>query len=168
MPYDITCRLWPQDNEAFFRDKTFRVIRQHGPHCVATVLAMLTGDSPDKFMEKINTQDPVSWSEALREAGMKLAYCPTDIRKLKHYMAELVAYDDLFTLSYYTTTEPEKLLGEPDERGWLVGSHIVILHRQMILDPATGEAGDAFQHECNEYHTKRIFRVVPVDHPRGL
>lgn len=168
MAYDTACRLWPRSDESFFRDRTFRVMRQHGPHCVATVLAILTGTSPEQFYVKINTQDPVSWSEALREANMKLAYCPTDVRKLKHYMKELVDLDDLFTLSYYTTRDPNAILGDPDDSGWVTGSHIVILHRSTILDPKYGEETDAFQHECNEYHTKRIFRVVPADHPRGL
>ena len=101
MPYDAISPLWPQSNESFFRDSTFRLIRQSGPHCVSTVLAMLTGTSPETFQGRINTQDPVSWSEALRQWGMKLAYCPADVRKLKYYMKELVALDDLFTLSYY-------------------------------------------------------------------
>ena len=168
MPYDAISPLWPQSNEPFFRDRTFEPIRQSGPHCVSTVLAMLTGTSPETFQGKINTQDPVSWSEALRQWGMKLAYCPADVRKLKYYMKELVALDDLFTLSYYTTNDPSAILGKPDSRGWITGSHIVILHRSKILDPQSGRETEAFEHECNKYHTKRIFRVVPADHSRGL
>lgn len=99
---------------------------------------------------------------------MKLAYCPTDVRRLKHYLRELVAYDDLFTLSYYTTTDPAVLLGDPDAGGWLTGSHIVVLHRDQVYDPTDGAVTPALEHECNEYHTKRVFRVVPADHPRGL
>ncbi len=168
MPYDATCLLWPREEEAFFRARTFSPIKQSGPHCVSTVLAILTGDSPEFFQGRINTQDPISWSEELRRWGMKLAYCPTDIRKLKHYMEELVRLDDLFTLSYYCQTTKKALLGEPDEKGWLTDSHIVVLHRRVILDPMTGKAVDAFQHECNSRHTKRIFRVIPSAHPRGL
>lgn len=168
MPYDATCLLWPRKDEAFFRDKTFQVRRQIGPHCVSTVLGILTGEQPEYFHGIINTQDPVSWSESLIPFGMKLAYCPTDVRKIKHYINELVSYDDLFTLSYYTTLDPNAILGEPDDRGWVTGSHIVILHRNRILDPQNGDEIDAFHHPCNEYHTKRIFRVVPAGHPRGL
>lgn len=168
MPYDAASRLWPRENKSFFRNRTFSVIRQRGPHCVSTVLSILTGTPPEQFQGKINTQDPVSWSEALRDANMKLAYCPTDMRKMKHYMKELVALDDLFTLSYYTTKDPNAILGEPDNNGWVTGSHIVVLHRNKILDPKFGEETDAFDHECNEHYTKRIFRVLPADHPRGL
>ena len=168
MAYDRTCALWPQSNESYFRDRTFRVLRQSGPACVSNVLAMLTGQTPDYFQGIINTQDPVSWSEALRPWNMKLACCPTDIRKLKYYMRELVELDDLFTLSYYTTNDANILLGNPSADGWLTGSHIVILHRNLILDSGIGEAIEAFDHVCNEYHTKRIFRVVPANHPRGL
>lgn len=168
MPYDATSPLWQRTDESFFRERSFRVIRQCGRHCVSTALAILTGETPEYFQGRINTQDPVSWSEALREFGMKLAYCPTDIRKMKHYMRELVDLDDLFTLSYYTTTDPKAILGEPDDSGWLTASHIVILHRSSILDPGSGAETDAFNHECNNLHTKRIFRVVPANHPRGL
>lgn len=135
---------------------------------MSTVLAMLGGDAPERYQGIVNTQDPVSWSEALHDAGMKLAYCPTDCRKLKHYLDELVQLDDLFTLSYYTSLDRDVILGEPDERGWIAGSHVVILHRGAVLDPASGTAFDARAHHCNEYHTKRIFRVVPRDHARGL
>ena len=168
MPYDATSPLWPRADESFFRNKTFTVVRQRGPHCVSTVLAILTGTRPEEFQGIVNTQDPVSWSEALKPWGMKLAYCPTDVRKLKHYMKELVALVDLFTLSYYTTTDPNAILGEPDSRGWVTGSHIVVLHRSKILDPASGTETEAFYHQCNDYHTKRIFRVVPANHLRGL
>lgn len=168
MSYDAASNLWRRSDESFFRDKSLSVIQQNGPHCVATVLGILTGTSPEKFQGKINTQDPVSWSEALSQWNMKLAYCPTDARKIKHYMEELVALDDLFTLSYYTTKNPQAILGEPDSRGWITGSHIVILHRHKILDSMSGTESEALNHSCNDFFTKRIFRVVPSDHKRGL
>ncbi len=168
MPYDAASNLWRRSDESFFRDKSFSVIQQKGPHCVSTVLGILTGTSPEEFQGKINTQDPVSWSEALSQWNMKLAYCPTDARKIKHYMKELVALDDLFTLSYYTTTNPQDILGEPDSRGWITGSHIVILHRDKILDSMSGTESEALNHFCNDFFTKRIFRVVSSDHKRGL
>jgi len=168
MPYDSSSQLWAGDETAYFRTREIHAIRQQGPHCVSTVLAMLTGQRPEAFLRRVNTQDPVSWSEALCEWGMKLAYCPTDARKLKHYMRELVRIDDLFTLSYYSTLEHDVILGEPDQRGWVTGSHIVILHGQNVLDPASGTSTKALVHECNEHYTKRVFRVVPRDHVRGL
>lgn len=168
MPYDATSNLWRRADESFFRDRTFRVVQQKGPHCVSTVLGILTGTSPKEFQRKINTQDPVSWSEALYQWNMKLAYCPTDARRIKHYMQELVALDDLFTLSYYTIKNPQTILSEPDSRGWITGSHIVILHRNKILDSMSGIETEAFEHSCNDFFTKRIFRVVPADYWRGL
>ncbi|CAF1225866.1 unnamed protein product [Rotaria sordida] len=142
--------------------------RQTGPHCVSTVLAMLTGKKPEDFQGKMNTQDPCSWSRVLQPYGMKLAYCPMDVRKLKFYMDKLIAFDDLFTLSYYTTLDPKEILADPDNAGWITGSHIVILHRNQIIDPVLGRTTPALEHECNDYHTKRIFRVVPCDYVRGL
>jgi len=166
MPYDTNCRLWP--DEKFFSDREFHVIRQAGPRCVSTSLAILTGADPSEFQGVVNTQDPVSWSEKIEAWGMQLAYCPTDIRKLKFYIPELIKLDDLFTISYYTPSDGNAILGDPDDSGWVCESHIVIMHRNKILDPATGMATMASDHHCNECHTKRIFRVVPVGYRRRL
>lgn len=166
--YDRNSTLWSNVEENFFRDLQIEPIQQRGPHCVSTVLAMLTRQKPEDFQGKMNTQDPSSWSQVLQPYGMKLAYCPMDVRKLKFYMNELIAFDDLFTLSYYTTLDPSVILGDPDSKGWITGSHIIILHRDKIFDPALGTVTPALEHYCNNYHTKRIFRVVPADHVRGL
>jgi hypothetical protein len=166
--HDLNSELWPNDGESFFRGRTIAPMRQVGPTCVATVLAMLSGASPERFIGAVNTQDPVSWSDALRDWGMKLAYCPTDARKLKHYIEGLVRLDDLFTLSYYSSLDPGCILGDPNPAGWVTGSHIVILHRDRILNPQDGTSRPAEGHPCGEHHTKRIFRVVPCDHIRGL
>lgn len=170
MPYNKHCSLWPnaEDQAGYFRSRSFEPIPQNGPHCVATTLAILSGRKPEDFHDRVNTQDPRSWSDALRADGMKLAYCPTDVRRLLNYQEELLALDDLFTLSYYTSTSASVLLRDPDATGWLCGSHIVVMHRGLILDPATGEAHRADEHHAWQYHTKRIFRVVPSDHPFGL
>ena len=71
-------------------------------------LSMLTGVPAAEFRgpngaHPVNTQDPVDWSNTMKQYGMKLAYCSTDCRQLKYYLPELVAHDDLFTLSYYCT-----------------------------------------------------------------
>ena len=135
---------------------------------MSTVLAMLTNVEPEEIRPQINTQDPVSWSAFLGDHGMKLAFCPTDCRRLKHYLEELLALDDLFTLSYYSPTQAEDICGDPNDRGWVCGSHIVLLHRDQILDPAAGSRCGALEHYGMEQFTKRIFRVVPVTHSRGL
>ena len=168
MPYDSDCRLWPNPSDRFFRDRELRPVSQDGPQCVATSLAILTGADPADFVGKVNTQDPASWSEALAPYGMQLAYCPTDARKLEFYLPELLELDDLFTLSYYTPEDPKEILRDPDERGWICGSHIVVLHRGQILDPSGGTVTDALDHGCGGRHTKRIFRVVPTDCSRRL
>jgi hypothetical protein len=167
MPYDLTSRLWPDPAEHFFRDRELVPVQQQGPHCVSTALAILAQEAPSRFQGRINTQDPVSWSEALQPWEMKLAYCPFDVRKLRFYMDELVALDDLFLLCYYSPLG-EALLADPDDRGWVCGSHVVVLHRDRVLDPLRGDALPAHEHPCNNHHTKRIFRVVPLDSPRGL
>ena len=168
MEHDLNSDLWPDPAEHFFRDATFKPMRQIGPRCVATVLAMLSGTTPQTFAGRINTQDPASWSRALQPFGMKLAYCPTDVRKAKFYVPELLRLDDLFTVSYYTATDPPSILADPDAEGWAGGSHIVILHRDQVLDPATGTRHPATHWSGAGKHTKRIFRVVPADHARGL
>ena len=168
MPYDRTTGLWPSTGEHFFREQRIASILQSGPHCVSTVLGMLTGAESERFQGKINTQDPGSWSQALSKWNMKLAYCPSDVRKVKFYLPELLAIDDLFTISYFTPHEPSDILADPSEDGWICGSHIVILHRDRIFDPAGGNACRFQEHDCLECHTKRVFRVVPLIHERGL
>jgi hypothetical protein len=165
---DIVTRLWPDTSEYFFRDRSFLPREQCGLTCVATCLAILSGANPSDFDGKINTQDPVSWSDALLPFGMKLAYVPTDVRKLRFYIEELVRYDDLFLLGFYLPREPAALLRDPQEDGWLCGSHLVVLHRDRIVDPMEGTSVGAVGYCGLEYHTKRVFRVVPVGHRRGL
>ena len=167
MPYDMSTTLWSNADENFFSDKELRPRHQEGPHCVSTALAVLTGADPESFQGIVNTQDPISWSEELHKFGMKLAYCPIDVRKLKFYMDELIRLDDLFLLCYYSPTD-DSILMDPDSSGWVCGSHVVVLHRDQILDSLIGIPAPATQHNCMEHYTKRIFRVVPVDHPKGV
>lgn len=168
MPYDLSNRLWPNNTDRFFPDVNIVPQLQEGPHCVSTSLAMLSGTEPEDFQGVVNTQDPYSWSKSLYPHGMKLAYCPTDVRKLGFYMDELVQLNDLFTLSYYTTRNELTILSDPDESGWVCGSHIVVMHRDKIYDSMTGDVTNALEDICNIYNTKRIFRVVPADSDRGV
>jgi len=168
MPYDMNSDLWSNPEDVFFRDRELRALQQTGKHCVPTSLAILTGATPEQFQGNVNTQDPTSWSDRIKEWGMQLAYCPTDARKLRFYMPELLELDDLFTLSYYTPDDPDTILGDPDERGWVCGSHIVVMHRDKILDPASGLVTLAKEHCCKNRHTKRVFRVVPAGYHRSL
>jgi hypothetical protein len=168
--HDDNCCLWNdgKEREKFYPEKNLKIMKKNNlikGNCVMMALSILTGKTPDYFRKRINTQDPVSWSTALTNFGMKLAYCPTDIRCVEEYMPELLDHDDLFLISYYTGTDKE-LLRKPDKNGWLCGSHIVILYRNQIFDG--DRQVDAILHPCNNYHTKRIFRVVPKEHVRGL
>ena len=168
MPYDFNSRIWPDTPARFFMNMSINPLLQSGPHCVSTCLGMLTGLDPEYFQTRINTQNPSSWSDALRPYRMQLAYCTTDIRKIKHYISELVNYKDLFVLCYYTSLEEKDIMREPDSSGWLTGSHIVILQDSTIFDPARGIGQYAYEHSCNNKYTKRIFRVVPTSHPRRI
>lgn len=168
MSFDVNCHLWPNRDEVFFREREVMPLRQSGAHCVATVLAIITGAAPDDFHCAVNTQDPTSWSDAIKPWGMQLAYCPTDARKLRFYIPEMVQLDDLFVLSYYTGSDGNRILADPDVIGWVCASHVVVLHLDHILDPASGRVIQAGEHTCNDCHTKRIFRVVPAGYHRSL
>ena len=57
--------------------------------------------------------------------------------------------------------------------GEVLGAHIVILHRNMIIDTAKGCALPVREYDwrgndLGELFAKRIFRVVPATHPAGL
>ncbi len=154
---------------SFFTDLKIDHLRQSGPSCVPTTLAMLANANgadvtPEHFMPFINSQSPHSWSEALAPFGMQLAYCNVDLRRLSFYMDELMAMDDLFLLSFYSTDPPY----EPDANGKLCTAHIVTLHRDTIIDTAKPEPISAKDYSRQERQTKRIFRVVPRGHPRSV
>ncbi len=169
MPYDSSSLLWPNKTDSFFRYRPITPLEQAGPDCVSTVLAMLSGESPRVFQGIVNTQDPTSWSEALKQYGLKLAYCPSDLRKMRFYLPELEALNDLFTLSYYTPEDPTEIFQDPNpETGWVCGSHIVILQGTDIIDPARGIRAPAAAFRHIDRYIKRIFRVVPAGHARGL
>lgn len=171
MAFNSNCSLWNVEEGQYFSNWKIDPLKQKGPHCTSTVLSMLTGSNgqtPEYFQERINTQDPVTWSKELIPFGLKLAYCPTDIRKVKYYVDEILKISDLFTVSYYKPKTDNQFLNDPDETGWVCGSHIVICHQDTIIDPATGITMKANVHPFLEFHTKRIFRVVPAEHLRGL
>lgn len=167
MAYNLATSLWPNDNEHFFSKLELTPRMQQGPHCVSTAIAIITGATPEDIQGNMNTQNPVSWSEVIKNFGMKLAYCPFDVRKLKFYMDELIHLNDLFLLCYYSPTD-NLILQDPNDDGWVCGSHVVVLLRDQIYDSKRGDVSFAKDHECIQHHTKRIFRVVPADHERGL
>jgi len=99
---------------------------------------------------------------------MKLAYCPTDLRRLKYFIPEMLEIDDLFAIGIYS---PENVIGigrEPDEKGWVCGSHFIVMHRDRIFDTARDEPVTAAKYPRLECYVKRIFRILPDWHSRGL
>ena len=157
----------------YFSDISIEHVKQDGPSCVATTLAMIartTGADvgPDDFKKITNSQSPHSWSNALKPYGMQLAYCNNDVRRIEHYIEELVGYDDLFFLSFYSVDPPS----DPDANGKLCTAHIVTLHKDTIYDTAkdkhAGGVCSADDYSRLERQTKRIFRVVPLYHPRCI
>lgn len=170
--------LWDVESEdepqgPFFADLCIEHMRQSGPTCVPTTLAMLARSTgadvgPEDFMPIINSQSPHSWSEALKPYGMQLAYCNFDLRRLEYYIDELVEMDDLFLLSFYSKDPPY----DPEvEGGKLCTAHIVTLHRDNIIDTARG--GEQAIVSASDYNrsmrqTKRIFRIVPKGHARSI
>ena len=168
MPNNSGSGLWTNEKENFFGDRGITPKRQMGKHTISTVLSILSGEKPEHFQEKVNSQDPVSWSQSLEPFGMKLAYCPYDIRKVHFYMDELISYNDLFLLHYYNKgSSVDDIMKDPDS-GFVCGSHVVILHKDRIIDTKRGDFLLAKEHECMQAHTKRIFRVVPANYKRGI
>lgn len=166
---DRNTPVWPADDKKYyFRHLALEPLCQMGPTCVSNCLATITGNRPEDFQGNINTQDPVSWSAALQPYGMKLAYCPHDMRKLKFYIEELIALDDLFLLSFYSARNPKEILADADSTGYVTQSHLIVLHRDKIYDSAKFRCEAARDHRCVNYHTKRIFRVLPATHARGV
>jgi hypothetical protein len=175
---DSSAPLWDAGDEGeaqgpFFADLELEHLRQVGPTCVPTTLAMIaraTGANvgPEDFMPLINSQSPHSWSEALKPYGLQLAYCNFDLRRLEHYIDELVEMNDLFVLCFYSTDPPY----DPEvEGGKLCTAHIVTLHEDRVIDTARGggmAVVPASDYDRSERQTKRIFRVVPEGYQRSV
>jgi hypothetical protein len=174
---DSSAPLWDAEGDSepqgpFFADLEIEHLRQVGPSCVPTTLAMLaraTGADvgPEDFMQVINSQSPHSWSKALEPYGLQLAYCNMDLRRLGYYINEAVSHNDLFLLCYYSIDPPY----DPDAGGKLCTAHIITLHKDLIIDTARG--GEMAVVPAENYNrtarqTKRIFRVVPRGHPRRI
>ena len=168
--------LWDPPNAdepqgPFFPEMAIEHTKQIGPSCVATTLAMIartTGADVEAndFKTITNSQSPHSWSNALKPYGMQLAYCNHDARRIEHYIDELVELNDLFFLCFYSVNPPS----DPDANGKLCTAHIVTMHNDTIYDTAkhSGSSGVVLANDYTrlERQTKRIFRVVPLGHPR--
>ena len=85
------------------------------------------------------------------------------------FAPDLVALNDFFTMSYFTSPEPAEVWKAPRPKdGWICGSHIVILQGGDIIDPAQGDRVPTRGNHSVERFMERIFRVVLADHVRGL
>jgi len=167
--FDYASSLWPTTPvEKFFPDLAIQHCQQTGGSCVATGLSLLTRQPPETVRQHINTQNPVSWSDYLQSHGMKLAYCPTDLRRLRFYRDELLALDDLFAVSTYSADSAVQIGTDPDRDGWICGSHFVILHRQTVYDTRDPSPILFEDYPDVSRYVKRLFRVVPASHHRGL
>lgn len=167
--FDAASTLWGgQSYTPYFQNLKIQHRMQVGGSCVSTGLSLLTKEEPTAIRQQVNTQDPVSWSNYLQQFGMKLAYCPTDLRRLVHYKHELLAMDDLFTISTYSSENPSDITRDPNESGWVCGSHFVVLHRNTVFDTRYEQPILLADYEDCQRFVKRLFRVVPADHARGL
>jgi len=162
--------LWFGEKEVFFNDLAIEHLHQIGPSCVPTTLSMIANAFGQKISIQdmkamINTQAPETWSKALESCGLKLAYCNIDQRPLEYYIEELKELNDLFFLSFYSHPLP----AEPDDNGKLCTAHIVTMYQDSIIDTAIKQGVfEADEYPRSHLRTKRIFRVVPIDHERGL
>ena len=170
--------LWCQERKGepqgpFFGHLNLSHVRQRGPSCVATTLSMVanaTGaqTTPEDFKQVTNSQAPHTWSEALKPFGLQLAYCNNDVRRLGYFVDELATYNDLFFLCFYSKDPPS----DPEVSGKLCTAHIITLHGSTIYDTAKvasqGGVCDVGDYDRLERQTKRIFRVVPLYHPRCI
>jgi len=167
--FDHSSVLWPARTlEKYFSTLRIEHRIQIGGTCVSTGLSLLTGEAPETVRSEINTQDPVSWSQYLCKHEMKLAYCPTDLRRLKFYIPEMLEIDDLFAIGIYSPDRATVIGRDPDENGWICGSHFILMHRDRIFDTARDAPVNATNYSRLESYVKRIFRVLPLRHSRGL
>lgn len=152
-----TTRL--SNSECLFTNPGMNIImqKQERGACVPTCLAAIAGVQPSQFYD-VDSQDPRTWSSALLPYGVRLEYCPNDSRAVRHYHDELSK--GLWLVGYYLDY-PVPL--NPDEHGWLCGSHLVVVHAGCVYDPSSDYLCSLGAHISSGRPTKRIFRVVPID-----
>ena len=160
--------LWPDSSQRFFPSLQLNSSPVPGTFSIASIISSLTGADLETIMDQVEANDPLSWSLVLSEFGMKLAYCPTDVRRVIHYLDELVKLNDVFIVSFYTPERPPRILAEPDNLGWVCGMHSVLILRDMVYDPYLDVRQSIYAHHSRHFHTKSIFRVVSADCERGL
>ena len=168
-----TWEIWRGDDNTYFKDLTIQHKKQLGPSCVATTLSLIveslgfTADV-DHFKRVTNSQSPQTWSDSLKPFGLQLAYCNTDVRRLRYYVEELASLKDLFLISFYSTDPPFDI----DKNGKLCTAHIVTMHEDRIYDTAknvdNGGVSKFQSYSRLNMPVKRIFRVVPLGHARCL
>ena len=169
MEFDSFSDLWsPAEPAPHFHSLVLEHRRQIGGSCVSTGLSLLTGETPASIRQQINTQNPVSWSRYLQPHGFKLAYCATDLRRLRHYVDELLSHDDLFAISTYMPEDPRHIGADPEDDGWVCPSHFFLLHRDTVYDTAKPLPVKLREYRPIDQYIKRLFRVVPASHERGL
>ncbi len=169
MPHDLHSTLWDaHESSPLFPDLKLQHRRQTSTDCVANALSVLALAEPASIALEINTQSPISWSDYLLGAGYQLAYCNTDFRRLHHYVDELLELDDLFLISTYGSMEPSQIGREPDQNGWITGSHIAVLYRDTVYDSMLSGPCRLRDYPRNNRYVKRLFRVVPAGFSRSL
>ena len=169
--------LWGDDDGPFWPSLELTILDQteYGSGtCVPTSLAIIASAlhgqevDPSCFMTgdlAVNTQSPQDWSDKLGEFGAQLAYCNFDARNLSQFIPELIEYDDLFVIGYYTReVKREAEIGTTSG-----GSHMITMYKDKIYDTArSGSFHDARTYIMQDCMIKRIFRVVPKDHARKV
>ena len=169
MEYDFKGSLWTDasfPNTARHIELIHRV--QIGGSCVSTGLSLITHEGPEDIRRQINSQSPMSWSDYLQPFGWKLAYCNTDLRCLDYFVDELLHWDDLFVVCTYSPLSAQVIGEDPNEDGWICGSHFMLLQGDMVYDTRFSDPVALIEHQDLRRYVKRIFRVVQVEHPRGL
>ena len=170
---DPTSKIWDSSDESYFHGIDITHKQQFGPSCVATTLSLIVESfgftaKPDYFKVRTNSQSPQSWSDSLKEFGLQLAYCNTDVRRLSYLVDELKSYNDLFLVSFYSIDPPF----DTDVNGKLCTAHIVTLHNDTIYDTAKpskhGGVCKIGNYSRLDRPVKRIFRVLPLGHKRCL
>jgi hypothetical protein len=79
----------------------------------------------------------------------------------------------LITENRNSASHPGEITKHPNATGRVIGSHIILLFRSMIYDstetgPKPIEEYSWGGKPLGAWFTKRIFRVVPSDYPRGI
>lgn len=154
------CIDFTDDGTRYYDDLEVLHLKQVVNACVPTSIASVVGEDPSIFYKTMNNCCPISWSKHLKSFGMKLKVQNATFRPFAKLLEDLKKTGYLYLVGVYCGQL--RHIEQHARKGTTCPSHMFVVHKGKVYDPAQSEKIDAAPHYA-EHWVKRLFRVVPLD-----